>query len=564
MKKSTLILSLLSVVLLSACATRSGPYEAAGRNIRSEMDAAASAPAGIERPAPVAPASAPAEAQLPVRPAERRFDLVVNDAPARQVFLSIVSDSPYSMLLPADLDGSVTVSLKNVTIGEALGALRQLYGYTYHVEGRQIFVHSRALQTRVMKVNYLNAVRRGSSDIQVLSGSVGDSGGSSTSGSTGSTGSSGNSGSRGTQSAPTSIVTSKITTLAQSDFWSELQLALGAIVGNGEGRSVVVSPQSGVIVVRAMPTEIANVEDFLRASQLSLERQVIIEAKIMEVALSDRFQAGINWAAFGRHWSVGNLTRGTSFDQSGAITSSPIGSSGPGVISNATDAAGSMFGMVLRLTDFSAVINLLEEQGQVHVLSSPRVATLNNQKAVLKVGSDDFFVTGVSTNTTTNSNGSQNVSPELTLQPFFSGIALDVTPQIDEADKITLHIHPMVSQVTSVTQEIDLGQLGKFRLPLASSQVSEMDSVVRALDGQMVALGGLIRQGSDGGDSRVPFLGAIPGVGKLFQQQSRSSERRELVILLRPTIIHNSGDWGADVQGSSARMGQLLDARNLR
>ncbi|MDP5240244.1 pilus (MSHA type) biogenesis protein MshL [Uliginosibacterium sp. 31-16] len=545
----------LLLPLMAACASSSAPYNKPKDAIRAEMAAAAQAAASA--PAPAGPGSElypsmrldmPQAVQKALEP---RFDLVVNDAPARQVFLSMVADTRYSMLLPNDLEGSITVSLKDVTLPEALAALQQLYGYEYRIQGNRVFIQSRGLQTRIMKVNYLNAVRRGGSDIRVISGSVGDST-TTTSGSQ----------SGSTSSNQTAFVTSKISTTGQSDFWSELAQVVKSIVGDQDGRSVVVSPQSGVLVVRATPGELAQVESFLTASQLSLERQVIIEAKIVEVTLSDTFQAGINWAAFGgNRITVGQLTPGSRITQSGSITTAPISSNPLRTLENASDAAGAMFGAVLHAADFSAVINLLEQQGQVHVLSSPRVATLNNQKAVLKVGNDDFFVTEVSTNSSTNSNGSTNVSPKLTLQPFFSGISLDVTPQIDEVDQITLHIHPMVSKVKSVTQEIDLGSLGKFKLPLASSQISEMDSVVKALDGQMVALGGLIRQTSGNTDSQVPGVGEVPLVGNLFKQQSRDSERRELVILLRPTVIQAASSWADDITRSDTRVQRLLDER---
>ncbi|NSL55385.1 pilus (MSHA type) biogenesis protein MshL [Uliginosibacterium aquaticum] len=550
--------SLVLVLLLSACVAQQAARKPAD-TIRAELAAAAAQP-------PSAPQLAPGQQsafypslrldmpEATARVMEPRFDLVVSDAPVRQVFLSMVADTRYSMLLPNDLDGKVTVSLKDVSVREALDALRELYGYEYRIEGSRIFIQGRSLQTRIMKVNYLNAVRKGTSDIRVISGSVSDSASSSGSTTAGTSGTSSN--------TSTNFVTSKITTTAQSDFWGELQEAVKSIIGTAEGRSVVVSPQSGVLVVRALPGEIAQVEAFLAASQLTLERQVIIEAKIMEVVLSDSFQAGINWAAFGgSRISAGQLTPGSSISQGGAISTTPIGTSGVGNISNSSDAVGAMFGMILRSSNFTAVINLLEEQGRVHVLSSPRVAALNNQKAVLKVGTDNFFVTNISSTASTTSNGNPTSTPNLTLQPFFSGVALDVTPQIDGEDRITLHIHPMVSKVTAVTQEINLGTLGKFSLPLASSQVSEMDSVVRIRDGQMVALGGLIREGAANTDQGIPGASNLPIVGNLFKNQSIESERRELVILLRPTVVQNPGNWSDDIRQSNARVGRLLDER---
>lgn len=561
-------------LLAAACASSPAPYSNPPDAIRAEMSAAASAAAAAPTPHaepagmyPSLKLDLPKEAARVVEP---RFDLVVNDAPVRQVLLGMVADTRYSMLLPSDLEGNVTVSLKDITVPEAMSALRQLYGYEYRIEGSRIFVQSRALQTRIMKINYLSATRSGTSDIRVISGSLSDSA-SSSSGSTSTSGSS--STTSGSNSSAKSFVASKVTTQSDTNLWPELTTAVRAILGDKEGRSVVVSPQSGVLVVRATPTELAQVENFLKASQLSLERQVIIEAKIVEVTLSNNFQSGINWAAFGSgvgkngKFSVGQLTTGssttgTSISKDGTVVSTPISGTAGTSLANAADAAGTMFGMVLSTSNFTAVLNMLEEQGRVHVLSSPRIATLNNQKAVLKVGTDDFYLTGIDTNSSTSTTGSTVVTPKLTLQPFFSGIMLDVIPQIDEKDLITLHVHPMVSSVSSVTQEIDLGDLGDFKLPLASSAVSEMDSVVRAQDGQMVALGGLIRQYSDLSHSQIPGLGEIPVLGSLFKQKTYESERRELVILLRPTVIQSASSWADDIGASDARLKDMLNDRS--
>src|SRR5581483_7984086 len=151
----------------------------------------------------------------------------------------------------------------------------------------------------------------------------------------------------------------------------------------------------------------------------------------------------------------------------------------PGDLIANVGVPGTIFGLALQTSNFAALINFLETQGELQVLSSPRIATLNNQKAVLKVGTDEFFVTNVTTNQTTTAGGAIQNSPSITVQPFFSGIALDVTPQIDEDNQIILHIHPSVSQVIDKTKDIDLGEAGKFRLPLASSDIRETDTIVR-------------------------------------------------------------------------------------
>ena len=190
------------------------------------------------------------------------------------------------------------------------------------------------------------------------------------------------------------------------------------------------------------------------------------------------------------------------------------------------------------------------------MLSSPRVAAVNNQKAVLKIGTDEFFVTGVTT--TTNSNATGNtVTPSVTLQPFFSGVVLDVTPQIDDKGNILLHVHPSVSQVTTITKGIDLGSAGSLTLPLAASSTSELDSIVRGQDGQVVAVGGLMRQASTGDVSQVPGAGKIPVLGALFRNKAKTSQKRELVVLIKPTIVDGANSWNQDLLDSSRRIEQL-------
>ena len=188
----------------------------------------------------------------------------------------------------------------------------------------------------------------------------------------------------------------------------------------------------------------------------------------------------------------------------------------------------------------------------MHVLSSPRIATMNNQKAVLKVGTDEFFVTNVSTTTTTGT--STTSTPTVTLQPFFSGIALDVTPRIDENGEIILHVHPSVSLVSTVNKIVNLGGTsGTLNLPLASSSISETDSIVRARDGQIVALGGLMRQATF--DERS----GLPGLPKsIFGQTTQRSEKRELVILLKPTIVDSDKDWSDDIARSRDRISGMM------
>jgi MSHA biogenesis protein MshL len=496
-------------------------------------------------------------------PAEERFGVTFNNVPAAQFFMGIVSGTRYSMLVHPDVTGTISVNLKDVTVFEALDAVRELYGYDYSVEGTRIYVKPLNLQTRVFQVNYLTGNRKGTSDIRVTSGSVSDSSSSGNAANNNPSAPGSNQNNPNTQT----LNSSKISTSSDTDFWGELKASLAAIVGNKDGRSVVVSPQSGVVVVRAMWDEMRNVNAYLKATQLSVDRQVILDAKIVEVELNDGFQSGVNWAAFSSRGnsraSGGLISQGSVLQTSGSLAAgaTAIGTntfsgaqleSAPGQ-SLLSRTAGSLFGLAFQTSNFAALLSFLETQGTVHVLSSPRIATLNNQKAVLKVGKDEFFVTSIST-TTTATGTTSTTTPSVTVQPFFSGVALDVTPQIDEVGNIILHIHPSVSNVTTVDKPLNLGNAGSFSLPLASSTVSETDSVVRGQDGQIVAIGGLMRQASVSDRSQLPGAGDIPGLGSLFGNTSQTMQKRELIILLKPTVVQGNEAWNQDMLESQQRI----------
>lgn len=327
---------------------------------------------------------------------------------------------------------------------------------------------------------------------------------------------------------------------------------------------MILNPGSGVVLVKAYPAELRAVENYLRITQVIVERQVMLEAKIIEVALNEEFQSGVNWAWFGgtdNRYAVGPVAPGTTLRTTGALTNgngSVIpGGAGAGVASSvaATALGKGMFGLAFQMTNFAALLNFLESQGDVQVLSSPRIATINNQKAVLKVGSDEFFVTNVSTSTTTSGTSSVT-TPTITLQPFFSGIALDVTPQIDDNNQIILHVHPSVSVVSEKQKTIDLGSLGTFNLPLAMSTVNETDSVVRVQDGNIVAIGGLMKQEQSSDRSGLPGASGS-GLGLLFSQRGSLLKKRELVILIKPTVIRNESSWKDDLLETQARIEQL-------
>ena len=565
-----------------------------------------------------------------------RFDITVNEMTAPEFFMGLVHETPYSMTVAPGVTGNISLTLKNVTIEEVLEVVRDTYGYEFQHTRHGFQVLPIRLRTRIFHVNHLNVIRSGQSGTLVSGGRQEQGGGGGTGGLTGG---------GGGQSAGSVKGTSITTRQPEGDFWSELENSIAAIIGlgdqtgeeaaaepagfgalpgeaglqedplaalagltpaaaepaarpattqrvtSGNGRSVAVNPHTGLVVVRAMPLELREVETFLRETQSTIGRQVILEAKILEVELNDRFRSGIDWAGLNRSgdgFVVGGQTNGvagnvlrnpytgefipfgaptgsyssgsdisnatsgdssitagtTSFSQSSNSTSSASSNYtgsysaalSPGLGSNI--GVGGIFSLALRFQNFAAFIDLLKTQGNVHVLSSPRVSTVNNQKAVIKVGSDEYFVTSV----TSNTDEAGNVTPEIELEPFFSGVALDVTPQVSSDGRVTLHIHPTVVEVVDQTKTFTVFNQQQT-LPLAFSSTRESDSIVHAVNGQVVVIGGLLKEVSQRSRRSTPVLGDIPVVGEAFSHRDDQTIKSELVILLRPIVVGDAGQW---------------------
>jgi MSHA biogenesis protein MshL len=565
----------LSALMLSACSNQHARRGDAFERADKELGAAAASKTNRPQGDVVGQAMVPPlqlDQPMAAKP-EPRFNLAVNNAPVAQVLNALVSGTPYSMLFPPDLSGTVSLNLKSTTVREALETLREVYGYDYRIQGTRIYVQPNTIQTRIFKINYLANRRQGMSDMRVTGSSPTTSTPTTTSGASSGAGSvpAGNTGGQPQRSNDSA----RVQTTSDYDFWKDLGSALNSIVGSQEGRNVIVNAGSGVVLVKASPVELRSVDEYLKATQLVVERQVMLEAKIIEVSLNDSYQTGINWSKFGGllggKLAFGTLAPGATLSGSATLGGSATGVTAGTVVSAAPGTNGSIdttsagrgfFGLAFQSQNFAALLSFLEGQGDVQVLSSPRIATTNNQKAVLKVGTDDFFVTGISTNTTTSASGNV-VTPNITLQPFFSGIALDVTPQIDEEGNIILHVHPSVSVVEEKVKNVNLGSLGTFTLPLASSSLNETDSIVRVQDGSIVAIGGLMSQEQNTSRYGLPGISGVPGLGALFGQKSVSNKKRELVILMRSTVIRDENSWRNASAETQERL-QGLDPRQQR
>lgn len=460
---------------------------------------------------------------------KRHFDIAVKDVPAPLFYMSLVKGTPTSIIVSPKIKGKITLSMKNVTVEQVLQALEDTYGYYYRGMPGGYEIIPNEIQTQIYAVDYLELQRSGTSNMRLSSGEVtevvGGQGSSSAAAPSAAALTPSVSGNLpGTPGAPGSTTVSsgigRVETRSAIDFWKQLQATLEKMIGTGADHNVTVNPVAGAVVVRALPKEQKQVEAYLDLVQNNMQRQVILEAKVLEVTLRDQYELGIDWRLFGA-----KLNAITDF---------------PGTDISLVDFPDAFDIKIQWAKEFTTTIRALETQGNIQVLSSPRVATMNNQKALIKVGDDEFFVTNLvpntvvaATATSSTSNNNNNFTPSFT--PIFSGVTLDVTPQIDLHNNITLHIHPTVSAVKEQIKSFNSGDIVSS-LPMAKSSIRESDTIVHAKNGQVVIIGGLMQNQSQEDIAQMPYFGNIPFLGTVFRNTKQQMRKTELVILLKATV----------------------------
>lgn len=442
---------------------------------------------------------------------EKRFDVSVQDVAANTFFSGLAKDTDDSLVLSPKLDGSVTLDMKNVSLPEVLKAVRDIYGYRYERTSYGYNIYPKQMESKVFMINQLAISRTGTSETHLNSSTV--------------LGASSNE----SGSDVSDQSTSTITTTSTDTFWDDVKATITSIIDSGDDEdgsgtpTVSVNQNTGLVYVRAYPKEMDQVAAYIERTEEILGREVIIEAQILDVELNRQYSAGIDW---------------TVLTSSGTTTTADVVSAGSGLLSNIYQL--SMSG---DNGNFSYAVELLATQGEVSILSQPRVSAANNKDAIIKVGEDEYFVTSVTSDLTSDSDGDTS-SSTIGLDPFFSGVSLEITPQITDSKEVNLYIHPMITRTSEDNKEILVdGQ--SSNLPLAKTVLRETDTIVKASNGQVIIIGGLMQTDVVLDESGVPLSQAYGGnaLSNLLKAKASFAGKHELVILLKPTIVDNGQAW---------------------
>jgi len=454
------------------------------------------------------------------KPVDRgpRLTLAVKDRDLKTILMAIGKKIDQNIIVDPGINEKVTVDLKNVTLTEALDSLLLPVRLKYEIEDGFIRISPLEMESRIFQMNYIISRRQGRGHIA-------------------------------TSLKPADATfSSNVWTSEENDLWSEIELGLKKIVSgpeslksdqvaslprgnfrNGNLAYFSINKQSGIIVVRDFSDNLNRVGAFLEAVEGSVQRQVLIQAKVIEVVLNKQYHRGIDWTEI-----------------TGMLPPKSDAQEYTGVENN----SGFTFGM--GTTRQETLLAILSRQGDVSVLSSSRIVTLNNQRAVIKIGIEDTVFTAEAK--TDGSAGERFIAKPLTI-----GLVLDVLPQINVNGKIMMSINASLTEKIGERRSPD----GKIVVPIL--KVREYNNVILSENGQTIVVGGLTKIHREVGYYPVPGLGHLPVIGKVFQIDELNEEKTEVVILLTTEImtgmairdrykieenrllhLGDSGAWGAD------------------
>lgn len=548
-----LLSSLAGALLLASCANPPiEPRDVSDAHIggprpatSSPVPAAASIPAPVTRAAILPPPSA-------TQPLET-YTVVVNGVPVRELLFALARDAAINVDIHPDIAGDVTLNAIDQTLPQILERLTAQLSLRYRFENDLLTIVPDTPFLRTYKVDYVNLSRATESTVTVSTQIA------STAGSA-----DGGGGGGGGNNSETTLNSSQ-----RHDIWQTLQTTIasmvadpGSPVASDASADVIANAETGLITVRATASQHRQIQSYVDQVLSELRRQVLIEATVVEVTLSDRYQAGIDWAKI--PLSAGGLAvaqrviGGGGEIVSGAATSvanAVVGVVAPNFVAqyaNRRDAQGNPAG------DLTITASLLKEFGDVRVISSPKIMALNNQTALLKVVDNRVYFE-VDVQTDTSPQGQITRTFETTVQTVPVGFVMSVTPQVDAADQVTLNVRPTISRILGFVNDPnpDLANAGvQNRVP--ELRVRELESILQVGSGNIAVLGGLMQDQTAKSTDGIPLLSDIPQVGEFFKFRDHNFSKTELVVFIRPSVVRTASVETGDLRAFEASLPRNL------
>ncbi len=474
----------------------------------------------------------------------RIVDIVARNTSLRDVLHVIAEATNLNLVMEKGVapETPVTVSLRNVTAEDALRPVLASMHYFYTVKDTMLFV--KAYDTRVFEVGIPPVVQSYNAEVggNIFGGVTGNI-------APASTGGGGSSASTGTT---TTEIKGTISQTLKSDeatfkFWESMEQSIAGLLGQGtaaapgqaaKGGKVgdehfTINRLTGTIIVTATKNNLDRIEQFLNKIRKVMTRQVLIEAKVIEVTLSQGYQFGIDWNLtfnLGGKWS-GSLGLGSSGFSSVVPSTSPVFSIGTG-----EDGISRTFSHgTIDSINIKGLVNALEQQGDVRLLSNPRLNMMNGQTAMLTVGRNTAYISQIESTTL------QGTNPVVTFtvgtSSILSGITIGIVPFINDAGEISLTITPIVSELIALDTKNIGSTANQLQISLPTVDLRELSTTAKVKDGQVVVIGGLTRRSERVKENQTPFLGKLPLVGGLFRSSDRGEVNTELVIILQPILL---------------------------
>ncbi|MET0265038.1 MAG: type II and III secretion system protein [Duganella sp.] len=574
-------------VFLSGCATRTLPQSPA--HIKEAPRAAGAIPEPVQQSAVLPPPRPTAKVET--------YSVTVHKVAVQSLLFALARDAGLNVDVHPGVEGNVTLNALDQTLPQLLSRIQRQVDMRYEISNGVLTVLPDTPEWRNYKVDYVNIARSTSSSVNIATqiSTTGGGGGAanpvvaapvaSGTGGTGATGA--GAGGGAAASNPSNNSTTVVNNRGDNNFWYSLEKnirdmlrpttlndklvdplagaplpapgqpgqsgqasataqqtpspfdgsAFGANRNTATTNSVIVNAEGGLIAVRATGRQHEKIREFLDIVVGAAKRQVLIEATVIEVRLSNNYQQGITWSSIAAGQNIGFSQR-----QVGATLPSGVApGTSPGIFTlNFLNPTG-------RLGNLTAAIQLLESFGKVKVLSSPKISVMNNQTALLKVVDNNVFFSIKVTPAVLGANGNpiSQAIYESKLETVPVGFVMSVTPQISDSDEVTINVRPTITRIVGYVDDPNPA-LGSVRSRVPVIQARELESLMKVPSGQIAVMGGLMQDSVDNAKDGVPLLSSLPVVGDLFSFRNETSTKTELVIFMRPVVIKDAsvnGDY---------------------